>query len=86
MPQPLSVPDLIRRAGAAKIAEAAGVDRTTPYSWRNGVPAQYVARIAHALGIPPAEIRPDLAAMFGQAATHEPVNTALCIPQTGDAP
>ena len=56
---PMPVPDLIRRFGAQRLAEVAGVDRTTPYSWRY-VPPQYVAKLAEALSIPPHELRPDV--------------------------
>ena len=60
MSEPYPLADLIREHGAAKIAEAAGVDRTTPYSWRRGVPAIYAARVAEAVQMPPHVLRPDV--------------------------
>jgi DNA-binding transcriptional regulator YdaS (Cro superfamily) len=54
---------LIERAGGpAALAEAAGVTRTTVYSWRKRgrVPAKRAADISDVLAIPRHAIRPDL--------------------------
>lgn len=59
---------LIELAGAARIADAAGVNRTTPYSWKNGVPPQYVLRVAEAVQMPPHVLRPDVFPVPAQAA------------------
>lgn len=58
--------EIARRVGGiSALARAAGVDRTTPYSWTR-IPAERVAAVAAATGIPIAELRPDLAAAFLQ--------------------
>jgi DNA-binding transcriptional regulator YdaS (Cro superfamily) len=56
--------DIIARAGGvAKLAEACGVSRTSPYQWRVP-PAEHLTAISRLTGIPPRELRPDLAAIF----------------------
>lgn len=51
-----------------QIAEAVGVLISTAWRWRNGkaVPSSpgHIAKLAAALGRPPRDIRPDLAAVF----------------------
>jgi hypothetical protein len=56
----MPISSLIERVGAEALADAAGVDRTTPYSWRNGVPPKYVVKVADAFGLAPHELRPDI--------------------------
>ena len=57
--------DVIEAAGgAAPLAAACGVDRTTVYSWRR-IPAQHLAAAARVTGWAAAQLRPDLAAVFG---------------------
>ena len=60
----ISIRDIIKAAGGAvPLAAACGVDRSTPYSWRQ-VPAEHVAAVSRATGIPAADLRPDLASAF----------------------
>ena len=65
-----------RVGGIAALARAAGVDRTTPYSWRR-IPAERVAAVSVATGISIAELRPDLAAAFAPAESLPEVTAQL---------
>lgn len=61
---PPSAKDVASKIGGMPaLASAAGVNRTTPYSW-SLIPAEHVKAISDATGIPAAELRPDLAAAF----------------------
>ena len=68
MSEPYPVSMLIEKTGAARIAKAAGVNRTTPYSWKNGVPPLHAVRVAAAVGLQPHELRPDVFPPPSQAA------------------
>jgi DNA-binding transcriptional regulator YdaS (Cro superfamily) len=46
--------------GVSAFARALGVDRTAPYKWRRGVPAERVIEIESLTGVPREELRPDL--------------------------
>ncbi|MDF2975211.1 MAG: nitrate reductase delta subunit [Microvirga sp.] len=46
--------------GVSAFARALGVDRTAPYKWRRGVPAERVIAIERLTGVPREELRPDL--------------------------
>lgn len=60
MANPIPISDVILRAGgAAKLADALGCDRTTPYSWKR-VPAERVIEVARLIGCEPSELRPDV--------------------------
>lgn len=63
-----------RAGGAVALAQAAGVRVSAVYQWRR-VPAARVAVVAAKIGIPAADLRPDLAAMFDTTATHAPVTS-----------
>lgn len=56
----------MREAGGADaLAEKLGIKRRTLFNWKSeGVPAERVAAVSAATGIPAAELRPDLAAAF----------------------
>jgi len=60
MVSPIPISDVLSRAGgAAKLADALGCDRTTPYSWRR-VPAERAVEVAALIGCEPSELRPDV--------------------------
>lgn len=60
----MDIDDLIEKAGgAAKLGEAAGVDRTTVLWWKRPgkkIPPERAIRISNQLDIPLHKIRPDL--------------------------
>ena len=59
-----TIAEIIEKAGGvANLAKACGVTRTSPYRWER-VPAEHVAAVSRLIGIPPRELRPDLAAIF----------------------
>jgi DNA-binding transcriptional regulator YdaS (Cro superfamily) len=66
-------PSIWREAQAAAggpdaLAERLGIARRTLFKWkREGVPAEAVALVSAATGIPAARLRPDLAAAFTPA-------------------
>ena len=54
-----------RFGGADALAAELGIARRTLFAWKSrGVPAERVAAVATAIGIPASELRPDLAAAF----------------------
>jgi hypothetical protein len=54
------------------LARAVGVDKSTVTRWaRKNIPDNRVPDVAKATGIPPHELRPDLATIFGSAPTPE---------------
>ena len=54
------VNDIIKAAGgAAAIAAATGINRTTPYSWAK-VPARHARAVAKLARLPLSQVRPDL--------------------------
>jgi hypothetical protein len=58
--QELPVKTIIDAAGgAAAIAAATGVDRTTPYSWKR-IPAAHARAVARLAQMPLSRVRPDL--------------------------
>ena len=60
MCEPRPLPEVFEAAGGiAALADKIGVDRTTPYTWRQ-VPPHHVRRISQVTGIPKHELRPDL--------------------------
>ncbi len=56
----------MREAGGADaLAAKLGIKRRTLFNWKSeGVPAERVAAVSAATGIPAAELRPDLVAAF----------------------
>lgn len=55
----------IRETGIDAFREQAQVSRRTVFNWQKfGVPADKVALVAKLTGLPPSEVRPDLAALF----------------------
>lgn len=67
----ICLPTLLRSRGLRLIdvAKAMGVDKATVTRWaQKQVPSDRVAEVSHFTGIPPEELRPDLAALF--APTH----------------
>lgn len=55
----------------AQLADLLGVERPSVTRWENGtrkVDPDKLTRILEKTGIPPRELRPDLAAMFSEAA------------------
>ena len=58
--------DAMRRAGGADaLAAQIGIARRTLFVWKSqGVPADRLAAVSAATGIPAADLRPDLAAAF----------------------
>lgn len=66
----MTLADHLKERGvtATSIAARLGVAHTTVIRWaERGVPAQRVADVSAATGIPAAELRPDLAAAFAGA-------------------
>lgn len=59
-----------RAGGAIALAEAAGVGVSAVYQWRR-IPAKRVPAVSEKTGIPAAELRPDLAAMFGSGTSDD---------------
>lgn len=58
--RPTPIADAIKRAGSVKaLAEAAGVRPQAISQWK-AIPAERVARISDALGMPRHQLRPDL--------------------------
>lgn len=56
-----------RFGGADGLASELGIARRTLFAWKSrGVPAERVAAVSAATGIPASELRPDLAAAFLQ--------------------
>lgn len=51
---------LMRRGAVTKLAEACGISKAAVSQWRH-VPHWHVETVAAALGMDPAQIRPDLA-------------------------
>lgn len=60
----------IKEAGSVDaLAEKIGVARRTVFNWkRRGVPVEHLDRVSRVTGIPPYDLRPDLAQMFGASA------------------
>lgn len=56
----------IREAGGVEAFRARlGVSRRTVFNWqRDGVPAEKVEFVSRITGLPPADLRPDLARLF----------------------
>jgi DNA-binding transcriptional regulator YdaS (Cro superfamily) len=46
--------------GVSAFARAFGLDRTAPYKWRRGVPAERVIAVERLTGVTREELRPDL--------------------------
>lgn len=56
---------VIREIGVDAFRIQANVARRTVFNWQKfGVPADKVALVAKLTGLPPSEVRPDLAALF----------------------
>jgi DNA-binding transcriptional regulator YdaS (Cro superfamily) len=63
----MTLSDYLRQPGVTAVGLAArlGVDHSRVLRWAKGaVPAERVASVSAATGIPAAELRPDLAAAF----------------------
>jgi hypothetical protein len=57
------------------LGAAVGVAHTTVLRWAaSQVPVQHLVAVSEATGIPAADLRPDLAIMFGAVATHDPAS------------
>ena len=55
----------IKEAGIEAFCQRAGISRRTAFNWqKSGVPADRVAQVAELTGLPPSEVRPDLAKLF----------------------
>lgn len=69
----------MRRAGGADaLAARLGIARRTLFVWKSqGVPADRLAAVSAATGIPAAELRPDLAAAFAPAENIADVEAQL---------
>ncbi len=60
MTEGIPIDEVMRRAGGAdKVAQAIGVDRTTPYDWKR-VPPRHVVRVAQLIQVKPSDLRPDI--------------------------
>ncbi len=69
----MNIQQRLRESGRkqADIARELGVSEGTVSKWVTGtVPADRLADFSQATGIPPAELRPDIAAVFGCEAPH----------------
>lgn len=72
MTQP-TLPELLhgREMKLADLARACGVDKATVTRWsQKKIPADRLADVSRITGIPPHELRPDLADIFGPSPEH----------------
>lgn len=66
MTSAIPITTVFERAGGKRaLADHLGLDVSSPYSWRR-VPDRHVAAVARLTGIPPEQLRPDLAAQFAK--------------------
>lgn len=57
--------EIVRRAGGPKaVAAKLGISQPAVSQWRDEIPIEHVKVLADMSGISPAEIRPDIAALF----------------------
>lgn len=60
----MNIKDIIKAGGGvASLGRAIGRDHSTLLGWKQ-VPAKHVLAVSRATGIPPHELRPDLAKLF----------------------
>jgi DNA-binding transcriptional regulator YdaS (Cro superfamily) len=65
----MTLSDYLSKPGisAVGIARQLGISHTTVLRWRDGqVPPERVGDLARITGLTPADLRPDLAAVFGE--------------------
>ncbi len=69
-PQSIWQDAVVSAGGHDALAKRLGIKRRTLFNWkRDGVPAEVLAEVSRATGIPAARLRPDLAAAFAEADT-----------------
>jgi DNA-binding transcriptional regulator YdaS (Cro superfamily) len=71
----MTLSDYLRthRGAASRIARELRVRHSTVLRWaQNRIPAERLHAVSRATGIPPSDLRPDLAAAFGSESPSEP--------------